>query len=97
MINHINKKESLCLKKTIQNSKAPRNPYANHPLMRRSAVHEKFKSAERSKTRREIKQLARDWSSKLQILIFQSLLETIGDSPFFVCTPCMDFILPVAS
>lgn len=41
---------------------APRNPYANHPLMRKSAVHEKSKSAERSKTRRETKQLARDWS-----------------------------------
>ena len=42
---------------------APRNPYANHPLMRKSAVHEKSKSADRSKIRREIKQLARDWSS----------------------------------
>jgi len=41
---------------------APRNPYANHPLMRKSAVHEKSKSAERSKTRSETKQLARDWS-----------------------------------
>ncbi len=41
---------------------APRNPYANHPLMRKSAVHEKSKSAKRSKTRRETKQLARDWS-----------------------------------
>ena len=39
---------------------APRNPFANHPLMRKSTVHEKSKSAERSKARRETKKLARD-------------------------------------
>ncbi|PHS16862.1 MAG: hypothetical protein COA86_11410 [Kangiella sp.] len=50
---------------------APRNPYANHPLMRKSAVHEKSKSAERSKTRRETKQLARDWSTHSSSLIFK--------------------------
>ena len=44
---------------------APRNPYANHPLMRKNAVHEKSKSAKRSKTRRETKQLARDWSTQV--------------------------------
>jgi len=41
---------------------APRNPYTNHPLMRKGGVHQKSKSAERSQTRREVKQMARDWS-----------------------------------
>ena len=62
-------------KGTIQNVKAPRNPYANHPLMRKSAVHEKSKSAGRSKTRRETKQLVRDWSSYFTNLIFKKALE----------------------
>ncbi len=41
---------------------APRNPYSDHPLMRKGGVHQSSKSAERSKIRREIKQLTRDWS-----------------------------------
>jgi len=44
---------------------APRNPYANHPMMRKGGVHQKSKSAERSQTRREVKQMARDWSSRI--------------------------------
>ena len=46
---------------------SPRNPYATHPLMKKSAVHVKSKSSERSKTRRETKQLARDWSSFIKL------------------------------
>ena len=38
----------------------PRNPYANHPLMRKGGVHEKSKSALRAETRRETMRLARD-------------------------------------
>ena len=45
-----------------KNYLAPRNPYANHPLMRKGGVHEKSKSALRAETRRETKRLARDWS-----------------------------------
>lgn len=41
----------------------PRNPFSDHPLMRKGGVHQKTKSAERSQTRRETKRLARDWSS----------------------------------
>ncbi|WP_196140765.1 hypothetical protein [Aliikangiella sp. G2MR2-5] len=40
----------------------PRNPFSDHPLMRKGGVHQKSKSAERSKARRETKRLARDWS-----------------------------------
>lgn len=42
----------------------PRNPFSNHPLMRKGGAHQKSKSAERSQTRRETKRLARDWSTK---------------------------------
>ncbi len=41
---------------------APRNPFSNHPLMRKGGAHEKTKSAQRAQTRRETKKLARDWS-----------------------------------
>jgi hypothetical protein len=38
----------------------PRNPYADHPLMRKGGVHQKSTSALRAKARRELKQLTRD-------------------------------------
>lgn len=43
----------------------PRNPYADHPLMRKGGVHQKSKSALRAAARRELKQLTRDGFSKL--------------------------------
>jgi hypothetical protein len=49
------------LKKTL--TVAPRNPYANHPKMRKGgAVHQKSTSALRTATRRETKRQSRDWS-----------------------------------
>lgn len=42
--------------------KAPRNSFAISPLMKKGGVHQKSKSAERSKIRRETKKQARDWS-----------------------------------
>lgn len=42
---------------------APRNPFSNHPLMRKGGVHEKTKKAQRASARRETKQLVRDWHS----------------------------------
>ena len=42
---------------------APRNPFANHPLMRKGGeVHQKSSSAHRAAIRRETKRLSRDWS-----------------------------------
>ena len=35
---------------------APRNPFSNHPLMRKGGVHRKSKSAERSQSRRETRE-----------------------------------------
>ncbi len=52
---------------------APRNPYWDHPLMAKGGIHQKSKSAERAKIRRETKQLARDWSKSS--LIRQILLK----------------------
>ena len=37
---------------------APRNPFSNHPLMRKGGVHHKSKSAERSQSRRETRESA---------------------------------------
>jgi len=56
-------------RQTTQISQAPRNPYTNHPLMTKGGVHQKSKSAERSQARREVKQMARDWSSLLISII----------------------------
>jgi len=41
----------------------PRNPYAQHPLMRKGGVHQKSKSAIRTQARREVRKMSRDWSS----------------------------------
>jgi len=49
---------------------APRNPYANHPLMRKGGAHEPSKKAKRASVRRETKQLVRDWQSFFNHLFF---------------------------
>ena len=64
-LNSLEESKSSPAKQIMVAPVAPRNPFANHPLMRKSAVHVKSKSAKRSKTRRETKQLARDWSANL--------------------------------
>lgn len=56
------KKKSNRQNSTTPIAAAPRNPYSDHPLMKKGGIHKKSKSAERSQTRRETKQLARDWS-----------------------------------
>jgi len=48
---------------TVHNRSAPRNPYADHPLMSKGGVHEKPKKTQRSSVRRETEQLVRDWMS----------------------------------
>jgi len=47
----------------LQTRPAPRNPFSDHPLMRKGGVHEKSKKAKRASARRETKQLVRDWRS----------------------------------
>ena len=50
-------------------SGVPRNPFAHHPLMRKSCIHGPSKSSLRSKARRETRKMARDWASLL-VFIF---------------------------
>ena len=57
---------------------APRNPYANHPLMQKGGVHQKSKSASRAAARRELRSMTRDWSSHLSCL-FVRVSRLIGD------------------
>ncbi|TQV77525.1 hypothetical protein FLL45_06165 [Aliikangiella marina] len=40
--------------------RAPRNPLALNPLMRRGGAHQQSNSAQRAAARREVKQMARD-------------------------------------
>ena len=58
---------------SVQNT--PRNPFANHPLMKKGGAHQKSKTAERTKARRETQRLARDWSDSFFTLsiIFRNL------------------------
>jgi hypothetical protein len=46
---------------SVQQVSAPRNPFADHPLMRKGGVHEKSKKTLRASIRRETKQLVRDY------------------------------------
>ena len=43
----------------------PRNPYANHPLMRKGGVHQKSKKSLRANARRDTKKIVRDWATNL--------------------------------
>ncbi len=54
---------------TVKPNRAPRNPLAQHPLMRKGGVHGPSKSSQRSKARREVKKLARDWASSVSKLL----------------------------
>ena len=47
---------------TVSVQNTPRNPFANHPMMKKGGVHQKSKSAERAKARRETRKQARDWA-----------------------------------
>ncbi|MBV1907793.1 MAG: hypothetical protein KUG78_00635 [Kangiellaceae bacterium] len=52
--------------KSIQQISAPRNPFVQHPLMTKSATHEKSRKALRANARRETKLIARDWVSSIK-------------------------------
>ncbi len=58
---------SSAIRVSVQNT--PRNPFANHPLMKKGGAHQKSKSAERAKARRETNRLARDWSAQITTLL----------------------------
>lgn len=46
-------------------AKSPRNPFSQHPMMRKGGVHKKSNSAKRTAARREIQRQSRDWSTFL--------------------------------
>ena len=52
---------------------APRNPFSQHPLMRRGGVHQKSNSAKRAADRRETRRQSRDWSDILTIHLSQPI------------------------
>ncbi len=61
------KKRSQNSTNSVALQSAPRNPYTNHPLMRKGGSHEKTEKSKRATTRRETKQLVRDWSKSVNL------------------------------